>query len=75
MPISVPPKAFGLCCYTGPGGDNIEKRKIFAVLMPLLLVSATAFVMTVSFGYAVTPVTATSPTQNITVMLNDFMPA
>ena len=43
--------------------------------MPLLIISASAVTITVAFGYAVTPVAATSPTQNITLMLNDFMPA
>jgi len=36
---------------------------------------ATAVTMTVAFGYAVAPVAATSPTQNVTLMINDFMPA
>jgi hypothetical protein len=54
---------------------NIDKRKIFAALLPMLIVSATAFVMTVTFGYAVTPAVAYTPTQNVTLMINDFMPA
>lgn len=54
---------------------KIDKKKLFAALLPMLIVSATAFAVTVTFGYAVTPVAATTPTQNVTLMINDFMPA
>ena len=57
------------------GVKLIDKRKLFAALLPMLIVSATAFVMTVTFGYAVTPAVAYTPTQNVTLMINDFMPA
>lgn len=56
-------------------GVNLLNKKLFAILVPLLIVSATAVTMSVAFGYAVTPVVATSPTQNVTLMINDFMPA
>ena len=56
-------------------GVNLLNKKLFAILMPLLIVSAIAVTMTVTFGYAVAPAAATSPTQNVTLMINDFMPA
>lgn len=56
-------------------GVNLLNKKLFAILVPLLIVSATAVTMSVAFGYAVTPVVGTSPTQNVTLMINDFMPA
>ena len=59
-------------CYIGPGGETIEKRKLlFAILAPLLIVVAAAFAFTFAVNYAVAPVAATSPTQNVTLMIND----
>jgi len=43
--------------------------------MPLLIVTATAFAVTLVVNSAVVPVAADTPMTNITVMLNDFMPA
>jgi len=56
-------------------GVTTINRKIFAILAPLLIVAAMAFAVTLTVNYAVTPVAATTPTQNVTVMINDFMPA
>jgi len=56
-------------------GVNLLNRKIFAILTPLLIVAAMAFAVPLAVNYAVTPVAATSPTQNVTLMINDFMPA
>ena len=57
-------------------GVNLLNRKtLFAILAPVLIVAASAFAMTLAVSYGVAPVTATSPTQNVTLMINDFMPA
>jgi len=61
---------------TGRGGETVDKKKLLALFVPLMIVLATGVTMTVALGYAVTPVAAaTSPTANITLMINDFMPA
>ena len=54
-------------CYIGPGGETLDKRKLFAILAPLLIVVASAFAVTLAVNYAVAPVAATSPTQNVTL--------
>jgi hypothetical protein len=53
----------------------MDKKKLFALVVPALVILATSFVVTVAFGFAVTPATATtSPMGNITIMINDFVP-
>jgi flagellar biosynthesis protein FliQ len=57
-------------------GVNSLNKKIFALAALAMIVSASAFAVTaIVSGYAVAPVQATSPTQNVTLMINDFMPA
>ncbi len=53
----------------------LNKNKLFALAALGLIVAASAFTMTVALNYGVMPVQATSPTQNVTLMINDFMPA
>jgi TRAP-type C4-dicarboxylate transport system permease small subunit len=54
---------------------NETNKKLFAIFAPLLIVAASAFAISIAVSTAVAPVAATSPTENITLMLNDFMPA
>jgi Na+-transporting NADH:ubiquinone oxidoreductase subunit NqrD len=60
---------------TGPGGEPLNRKTLFAILAPLLVVVASAFAMTLAVSSAVTPVAATSPMQNVTLLIDDFIPA
>jgi hypothetical protein len=58
----------------GPGGENIDKKKLFALIVPALIIVATGFAVTAVVGSAVMPVAAESSMGNITIMINDFIP-